>query len=94
MIVTCDRVLLPDFEDEALKAVEEQRMKRVRCSFDMQDVAMFSEYRHNSKKFIQVIFYYNDPWVVDIPYEDFQKKYEEARAEEEDGFLRFNIPAN
>lgn len=94
MIVTCDRIILPDFEDEALKSIEEQRMQRVRCTFDMEDVAAFSEYRRKSKKYIHVIFYYTDPWIIDIPYEDFQKKYEEARAEEEDGFLRFNIPAN
>lgn len=94
MIVTCDRILLPDFEDEALKSVEEQRMKRVRCTFDMNDVAMFSEHRHNHKKFLQVVFYYNDQWVIDMSYEEFQEKYEEAHAPEEDGFFRFTIPAN
>lgn len=35
MIITCDRILLPDFEDEALKSIEDQRMQRVRCTFEM-----------------------------------------------------------
>ncbi len=94
MIVTCDRILLPDFEDEALKSIEDQRMQRVRCTFDMEDVAAFSEYRRKSKKYIHVIFYYTDPWIIDMTYEEFQKKYEEVREQEEGGLLQFSIPAN
>ncbi len=56
MTITCDRILVPDFEDETLNAVAEQRAKRVKCVFDMGDVAMFNEYRHSGRKLLQVFF--------------------------------------
>lgn len=94
MIIKCDRIHLPDLEDEKLKEVEAQRMKRVKCVFDMEDVALFNEYRHLKNKFIEVIFYYADPIIIDYPFDEFEKAYEQAREEKQGGDWQPIISAN
>lgn len=86
MIFKCDRILIPDLEDDKLKAVEQQRMKRLKCVFDIEDVSLFNEFVHNGKKYIQVHFYYNDPVVIDFKFDEFEKLYAESK---EDEGLRF-----
>lgn len=94
MTITCDRILVPDFEDETLNAVAEQRAKRVKCVFDMGDVAMFNEYRHSGRKLLQVFFYYQYPIIIDYSFDEFEKKYNEEREEEENKGFQYWIPAN
>lgn len=102
MLITCNRILLPTQIEEDDAVLRDARLeaagrniRRRRCTFHLGDVEKFTE--HEDKRFVIAYFYANDPWVIDLPYDQLEAAFRDLHAEDnedEDDRLRFWIPAN
>lgn len=100
MIITCNRILFPNYTEDDDEIMRQARMakniRKRRILFHIADVEKFGE--HEDKSYTQIWFYYSEPIVIEYSFakleEEYKKWYAEQEEEEDDNNFRFFIPLN
>lgn len=101
MLITCNRILFPNYTEDDDEIMRQARMakniRKRKITFHLADIEKFGE--HEDKGYTQIWFYYSEPIVIEYPFSKMETEYrqwyqEQEDEEDDDNTLKFFLPLN